>query len=51
MAESVKKIRLVNVKQPPAMAIEFAGGPLEMRCAYALGAQGMHSDNAIRKVL
>jgi len=47
VAASVEKVRLVNVKEP----VSFAGGVLEMRCAYAQGASGMHSDNAIRQVL
>ncbi len=33
------------------MKVTFDSGILEMRCAYAQGAQGMHSDHAIRKVL
>jgi hypothetical protein len=51
VVESLRQVRLVNVKEPAEMAVVFAGGVLEMKCAYALGAQGMHSDNAIRKVL
>ncbi|MCC6538121.1 MAG: hypothetical protein IT162_11250 [Bryobacterales bacterium] len=51
VASSLKKVRLVNVKDKAAMNVEFAGGTLEMRCAYALGAEGMHSDGAIRQVL
>lgn len=51
VAESVHKVRLVNVKKRDDMLISFEGGTLEMRCAYALGAEGMHSDNAIRQVL
>lgn len=51
VAEGLKKVRLINVKEPAAMGITFADGTLEMRCAYAMGAQGMHSDGAIRQVL
>lgn len=51
VAEALKKVRLVNVKEKSAMGIVFADGTLEMRCAYALGAEGMHSDNAIRQIL
>jgi hypothetical protein len=51
VAESIKKVRLVNVKDTAAMGMTFTGGTLEMRCAYALGAQGMHSDGAIRQLL
>jgi hypothetical protein len=51
VAESLRKIRLVNVKDPSEMSVQFADGTLEMRCAYAQGALGMHSDNVIRQVL
>lgn len=51
VAETLKKVRLVNVPDKAAMGLEFAGGTLEMRCAYAMGAEGMHSDGAIRQVL
>jgi hypothetical protein len=33
------------------MRIAFENGVLEMHCAYALGAEGMFSDNVIREVL
>ncbi|MEZ5404180.1 MAG: hypothetical protein R2729_31160 [Bryobacteraceae bacterium] len=48
---SLKKVRLVNVSGPAEMGMSFGDGILEMRCAYALGAQGMHSDGAIRQLL
>ena len=51
VAQSLKKVRLVNVKDPAAMSIQFEGGTLELRCAYALGAEGMHSDGVIRQTL
>ena len=51
VAGSLLKIRLVNVKEPAEMKVVFETGMLEMRCAYALGAQGMHSDQVIRQVL
>lgn len=51
VVSALQKVRLVNVKEAAAMAIEFSAGTLEMRCAYALGALGMHSDGAIRQVL
>ena len=44
-------VRLKNVKDKGAMQLSFAGGILDMHCAYALGAEGMHSDNAIRELL
>lgn len=49
--DSLQLVRLINVKDNAAMGIHFADGTLEMRCNYAQGALGMHSDNAIRKVL
>jgi hypothetical protein len=51
VAESLLKVRLVNVKEPAEMKLNFEAGVLEMHCAYAQGALGMHSDNAIRQVL
>ncbi|MEZ5355882.1 MAG: hypothetical protein R2762_24890 [Bryobacteraceae bacterium] len=51
VAESLQKVRLVNVGTPQEMGIAFENGTLEMRCAYAMGALGMHSDGAIRQVL
>jgi len=51
VASSLLKIRLVNVKTPEEMSVVFDAGTLEMRCAYALGALGMHSDHVIRQVL
>ena len=49
--ESLKKIKLKNVKTRPEMQISFAGGVLEMHCAYAQRTDGMYSDNEIREVL
>lgn len=51
VASTLAKIRLVNVKEPAEMKVTCEGGVLEMRCAYAQGALGMHSDNVIRQVL
>jgi len=34
--EALHKIRLVNVKDTESMKLSFAGGTLEMCCAYAL---------------
>jgi hypothetical protein len=51
VASTLVKVRLVNVKEPGEMKVTCEGGVLEMRCAYALGAQGMHSDHVIRQVL
>jgi predicted dehydrogenase len=49
--ESLKKIKLKNVKDKASMQISFQGGVLEMHCAYALRTDGMFSDHEIRKVL
>jgi hypothetical protein len=49
--DGLKLVRLKNVKDKASMKIAFDGGVLEMHCAYALGAEGMFNDNAIRKVL
>ena len=49
--DGLKLVRLKNVKDAESMSIAFADGVLEMHCAYALGASGMFSDNAIREVL
>jgi hypothetical protein len=51
VAESLKMVKLANVKDKAAMKVEFANGVLEMHCAYAMGAEGMHSDGTIRQVL
>lgn len=49
--ESLKRVRLRNVKDKSAMKLSFADGTLEMHCAYALATEGMHSDGEIRQVL
>ena len=49
--ESLKLVRLKNVKDKSAMRMSFDGGVLEMHCAYALRTEGMHGDNAIRELL
>jgi hypothetical protein len=49
--DSLKTIKLKNVKTRPEMSIAFKGGVLEMHCAYALRTDGMYSDNEIRDVL
>jgi hypothetical protein len=49
--ETVKTIKLTNVKTKPEMGISFADGVLEMRCAYALRTDGMHPDGEIRQLL
>ena len=49
--DGLKVVKLKNVKTTGEMGITFENGALEMRCAYALGTSGMHSDNAIRELL
>jgi len=49
--ESLKVIKLKNVKTKPEMQITFGGGVLEMHCAYALRTDGMFSDGEIRELL
>ena len=49
--DSLKRIKLGNVKDKSAMRLSFEGGTLEMHCAYALGADGMFSDGTIRELL
>ncbi len=49
--ESIKNVKLKNVQTKPEMAIGFAGGTLEMHCAYALHTDGMFGDGEIRELL
>jgi len=49
--EGLKQVRLKNVAEPALRHIAFANGVLELRNAFAHGAQGMHSDGVIRDVL
>jgi hypothetical protein len=49
--DSLKTIKLKNVKDKSAMSISFDGGVLEMHCAYAQRTEGMYSDAQIREVL
>lgn len=49
--DGLRQVKLKNVADPSQRHIAFAGGVLEMHCAYAQGAGGMHSDGAIRDVL
>jgi hypothetical protein len=44
-------IKLKNVADVASMKMSFDAGVLEMHCAYALGATGMHRDDAIRALL
>jgi hypothetical protein len=49
--DSLKLIKLKNVKDKADMSMTFEGGVLEMHCAYALRTEGMFSDNEIRTLL
>jgi hypothetical protein len=49
--EGLTLIRLKNVKDRKDMLLAFAGGILDMHCAYAMRTDGMHSDGAIREIL
>jgi len=49
--DTLKKVKLKNVKTKPDMSITFAGGALDMHCAYALRTDGMYSDGEIRELL
>ena len=49
--EGLKLVRLKNVAEPAQRHLAFAGGVLDMHCAYAQGTTGMHSDQAIRELL
>ncbi|HMA35716.1 MAG TPA: hypothetical protein VKY74_14720 [Chloroflexia bacterium] len=49
--EGLKRIKLKNVKTKPEMQISFAGGVLEMHCAYAQRTEGMFSDGEIYQIL
>jgi hypothetical protein len=49
--DGLKVIKLANVKDAASMRMTFDAGVLEMHCAYALGASGMHRDDAIRELL
>jgi len=49
--DGLKLVKLKNVPEKSQMMIKFENGTLEMHCAYALGADGMISDNEIQKVI
>ena len=49
--DGLKRVRLKNVAEPAQRHLAFAGGVLDMHCAYAQGSSGMHSDQAIRELL
>jgi len=49
--ETLKKVKLKNVKTKDAMSMTFDGGTLEMHCNYAQRTDGMYSDNEIYQLL
>src|SRR5215472_13792758 len=49
--DGLKLIKLKNVPDKASMSMKFENGVLEMHCAYALGADGMFSDNEIQREL
>jgi hypothetical protein len=49
--DTVKKIKLKNVKSLDDKSLAFADGALEMNCAYAQKMDGAFSDNEIRALL
>ena len=49
--ESLKSVKLTNLKDPAAKKLSFDGGVLHMQCAYAKGLSGAFSDNEIRTLL
>ena len=49
--ETVKKVKLKNVKTQDDMSLSYADSTLNMHCAYGLGASGMFSDNQISELL
>lgn len=49
--ESLKKIRITNIKDKAAKKLDFAGGVFTMTGAYADGLSGAFSDNEIREKL
>lgn len=49
--DGLKLIKLKNVRDTNHMTMSFGDKVLEMHCAYALGASGMHPDNEIRELL
>ncbi len=49
--DGLKLIKLRNVASAAEIKIAFAGGVLDMHCAYALKGDGFFGDNTIREVL
>jgi hypothetical protein len=51
VCDSLKTIRIHNIKDKAAKSITFDDGVLEMHCAYAKKLDGAYSDNDIHKTL
>lgn len=49
--DALKFVKLRNAPDKGSMRMSFAGGALEMHCAYKLGTEGMFSDGEIRAAL
>ena len=49
--DTLKTVRLRNVKSKDEKSLSFADGTLQMACAYATGLDGAFSDNEIREEL
>src|SRR4051812_49186295 len=49
--DTLKVVRLHNVKSTGEKALAFGDGALDMTCAYAAGLDGAFSDNEIREEL
>jgi len=51
LRDGLKAVKLSNVASPDEKSLGFAGGVLEMHCAYAAGLSGAFSDGEIYQVL
>jgi hypothetical protein len=49
--DTLKSVRLTNVKDAGDKSLAFENGTLAMKCAYAAGLDGAFSDNEIRELL
>jgi len=49
--ETLKKVKLKNVKEIAAKSLGFSDGALDMQCAYAHKLDGAFSDNEIQALL
>jgi hypothetical protein len=49
--DTLKTVRLRNVKSKDDKSLSFDAGTLQMTCAYATGLDGAFSDNEIREAL